>query len=130
MLSQLQTLKLPQLEKKKLAPWLRAFCEKMLPRLRTAASETAHFLKLCYVDGFRALVAARYDKRQAGLIIASTIPVLLSAGVLFVPTILFPTPEHKEYYHFARTLANDSISMIPVALGAIATTLGLKIPLG
>lgn len=130
MLSLLQSVKIPQFEKKNMAPWFRASSKKAFPKLKIAASRTTHFLKLCYVDGFRALVAARYDRRQACIIIAATIPALLSAGVLFIPTILFPTPEHKEYYHFARTLAEDSISMLPVALGAIATTLGLKIPLG
>lgn len=109
----------------KLRDWLRS---ESLPFLGENIKRFGHFLKICYVDGMKALVAGRYDTRQACIIIAATVPVLLGVMVLFVPLALFPTPEHRAFYHFADTLANDSISMLPVVLGAVSTTLGLKVP--
>lgn len=119
-----------KIEKRKLSERARDWLRKdSIPQLKRAASRTAQFLKLCYIDGMKALIAGKYDTRQACIIITATTPVLLSMMILFVPLTLFPTPEHRAFYHFADTLAHDSISMIPVFLGAISTTLGLKIPL-
>ncbi|WP_200279695.1 hypothetical protein [Haloferula rosea] len=130
MLSQLASLKLPQFERKNLNLNFRSMRTHFLPNARKFLGQTAHFLKTCYIDGFRALLLGKFNQRQAILIIVATIPILLSVGMLFIPTVLFPTPQHQAFYHFAQTLAGDSISMIPVVIGAVSTTLGLKIPLG
>ena len=130
MLSQLASLKLPQFERKNLSSTFRSMRTQFVPTAGKFLAQTAHFLKTCYVDGFKALLMGKFDQRQAILIIVATIPILLSVGMLVIPTVLFPTPQHQAFYHFAQTLADDSISMVPVVIGAISTTLGLKIPLG
>jgi hypothetical protein len=91
---------------------------------------SAKFLKSCYVDGFRALIAGRYTRRQAALIIAGNLPTILGALMITVPGVLFPSPGHQAFYHFAATLGCEPSSLIPVFLGAISSTLGLRIPIG
>jgi len=130
MLSQLASLKLPHFERKNLSFSLSSMRTQFIPKTKAFLLEAAQFTKSCYVDGFKALVAGEYNNRQALLIIVATIPVLLSVAMLVVPTVLFPTPEHQAFYHFARTLSGDSASMVPVVIGAVSTTLGLRIPLG
>lgn len=93
------------------------------------AKITGSFLKTCYVDGFLALLAGRYTRRQAAMIIAGSLPTILGTMMITVPGILFPTPGHQAFFHFGNTLSCDPTSLIPVALGAISTTLGLRIPL-
>ncbi|MGB6222754.1 hypothetical protein [Haloferula sp.] len=107
------------------------------PTLRKLAHQTllgvkatGIFLKSCYVDGFLALVAGHYTRRQAAMIIAGSLPTILGAMMITVPGILFPTPGHQAFFHFGNTLSCDPTSLIPVVLGAISTTLGLRIPLG
>ncbi|MEM1085021.1 MAG: hypothetical protein AAGI48_12990 [Verrucomicrobiota bacterium] len=91
---------------------------------------TGAFLKTCFTDGLKALVAGRYTRKQAAIIIAGSLPAILGAMMITLPSVLFPTPGHQAFYHFASTLATDLSSMVPVALGTISSVLGLKIPLG
>ncbi|MEP4076582.1 hypothetical protein [Haloferula sp.] len=105
---------------------LRALARRTLSGLKTCAK----FLKSCYVDGFRALIEGRYSRRQAAMIIAGTLPTILGTMMITVPSILFPSPGHQAFYHFGNTLGGEPASLIPVAIGAISSTLGLRIPLG
>lgn len=91
---------------------------------------TGRFLKTCYVDGFLALVEGRYTRRQAAMIIAGSLPTILGALMITVPGLLFPTPDHNAFFHFGSLLACETTSLIPMGLGALSTTLGLRIPLG
>lgn len=89
----------------------------------------AHQLRLTYIDGPRALLAGRYSHRQAAYIMLATLPVFLGTLFITVPGILFPSPGHKAFYHFACSVGSDFSALIPVILGAISTSLGFKIPL-
>lgn len=89
---------------------------------------TARFLKTCYVDGGKALLAGRYSKRQAALVIVSTLPAILGLLFLTVPGILFPTPSHNEFFHFAANITGNPASILPTLFGAASATLGLRIP--
>ncbi len=91
---------------------------------------TPGFLKSCYVDGTRAIIAGRYNRRQAAIIIAAMLPVLLTTAVITVPMILFPTEGHKAYFQFASILNTDPTSLIPLVIGTVTATLGLKVPVG
>lgn len=88
------------------------------------------FLKSCYVDGVRAIIAGRYNRRQAVLIMMAMLPVLLTTAVITVPLILFPTEGHKAYFQFASILNTDPASWIPFLIGSVTATLGLKLPVG
>jgi hypothetical protein len=116
---------------------LKGFKENPSSTLRRGATHatnglrtTGIFLKTCYVDGFRALLAGHYSRRQAAVIMCATMPTILGALMITVPGLLFPSPGHQAFYHFAETLGRDPTSLIPVILGTISSTLGLKIPLG
>lgn len=88
------------------------------------------FLKSCFVDGTRAIIAGRYNRRQAAIVIAAMAPILIGTAVITVPLILFPTEAHKAYFQFANILNTDPVSMIPLAIGSVAAMLGLKVPVG
>ena len=91
---------------------------------------SARFLKACYVDGTKAIVAGKYTRGQAAVIIFGMIPVLLCVALMTIPSVLFPTPDHNSYYMFAKILANQGTSALPIILGVISTTLSLKVPVG
>jgi len=94
------------------------------------ARRTGAFLRTCYVDGGRALLTGSYSHRQAAVIIAASTPAILGVLFLTVPALLFPTPGHNAFYHFAHELNADPASMMPVLLGAVSSTLGLKVAIG
>ena len=75
------------------------------------------------------LLAGNYEKRKAAFVIAATCPILLATLFLTIPGFLFPTPRHNEFFHFANALGSDFTSAIPLMLGVISTTLGLRMPL-
>lgn len=116
---------------------LNKFRENPKPAIRALARDVFHgikaagnFLKTCYVDGTKALIAGRYSRTQAAMIIAGNLPAILGALLITFPSVLFPTPGHQAFYHFADILGTDPTSLIPMAIGAVSSTLGLRIPLG
>lgn len=111
-------------------PELKLYGRRIASAARHGASVTGKFLKSCFTDGLKALIDGRYTRRQASIIIAGSLPAILGAIMITLPGLLFPSPGHQAFYHFAATLANDISSLIPVFLGAISSVLGLKVPLG
>ena len=103
---------------------------KLSGRIVKAIKTTGIFLKTSYVDGFRALVEGRYNRRQAVMIIAGSLPTILGALMITLPGLLFPSPGHQAFYYFGSTLGCEPSSLIPVVLGTVSSTLGLRIPLG
>lgn len=97
---------------------------------KRAASISRKFLKTCIIDGGRAVLEGRFTTRQGILIAAGQLPILLGVMLITVPALLFPTPEHNAFYEFARQLATGASSAVPILLGLVSATLGLKIPLG
>ncbi len=87
------------------------------------------FLHETFVIAPRLLLAGKYDKRKAGYIIAAACPILLAVLFMTVPSLLFPTPQHNAFFHFANIVATDAASTIPILLGIVSTTLGLRMPL-
>lgn len=85
---------------------------------------------LCrFLEGPKAVLEGRYGWPQALILICSTLPALLGLVALTLPGILFPTEAHRAYYHFACNLANDPLSLLPFAIGAVTIVLGLRVPL-
>jgi|GEM_PF-3434702 len=88
------------------------------------------FLRIAYTDGVKALVAGRYSPRQAAYIMCASLPALMGVAVVTLPALLFPSPSNEAFYHFANILSHDPVALIPTVIGAISTTIGLKLPLG
>jgi hypothetical protein len=79
--------------------------------------------------GPRALLEARYDKKQAVVLMLAALPCILALLVLTVPSVLFPTPEHREFYQFAWALTHEPVSFIPMLIGAVTLGLSFRVPL-
>ena len=97
---------------------------------RALLEDLGEFLRICYTDGVRALIAGKYSRRQAAYIMISALPALLGVALVTVPALLFPNPGNQALYHFAHTLSNDPASLLPTVIGTISTTLGFRLPLG
>ncbi len=102
----------------------------LVARAKETLRRTPAFLKTCYVDGLLAIIGGRYSRRQAALIITAMLPVLLTTALITVPLILFPTEGHRAYFQFASILSTEPVSLIPMLIGSVSATLGLKVPLG
>lgn len=79
--------------------------------------------------GPRALIEARYGKRQAVVLMLGSIPSILALILLTVPAFLFPTPEHRAFYQFAWSLTHEPVSFLPMLIGIVTLALCLRIPL-
>lgn len=100
------------------------------PHLSKLIQTIKDFLKSCFVDGTRSLVAGNYSKKQAAIIIAASLPAIAGAVMITLPGVLFPTPAHQAFYYFAQTLATEPAALLPSLLGLVSSTLGLRVPLG
>ena len=102
--------------------------QEWLQILRKLPADLRDFLRAAYIEGPKAILRGNFSKRQGTLLCMATMPILL--GVLFVtvPGILFPSPGHKAYYHFAVSLGNELIALVPMFIGIVSTTVGLKLP--
>lgn len=96
--------------------------------LRHLPGRTAAFLRAAYIEGPKALIQGRYSRRQGVFLCLATAPILLGALFITLPGVLFPSPEHRAYYHFAVTVGNELVAVIPVLIGMLATTFGLRLP--
>lgn len=103
-------------------------------RPTTISEFLAHFDKAYFrewfVEGPKLLMKGAFSRRAAGFMIASATPAILTGLFLTVPGLLFYTPEHNAYFHFARILEGESPSIIPVILGTISSIFSFRFPLG
>ena len=64
------------------------------------------------------------------MLIAASLPPIAAAALLTIPSLLFPTPGHNAYFHFARQLQHEPLIYVPIVLGAVCSTLSIKRSLG
>jgi hypothetical protein len=83
-----------------------------------------------FVEGPRLLLAGCFSRRAAGFMIAAASPAILAALFLTVPGLLFHTPEHNQFFHFARIIESEAASALPVILGMISSICSFRLPLG
>lgn len=100
----------------------------------TVSEFLAHFDKAYFRDWFlegpKLLLKGCFSRRAATFMIASAAPAILAGLFLTVPGILFHTPEHNAYFHFARIVEGETPSLIPVILGTISSIFSFRFPLG
>lgn len=88
------------------------------------------FFRDWFIDGPRMLLKGRFTRRAGAFMIASALPSILTALFLTVPGLLFHTPEHHAFFHFAKTLEGDGASLLPILLGSLSSLFGFRLPLG
>jgi hypothetical protein len=100
----------------------------------TISEVLAHFDKAYFrdwfVEGPKLMLKGCFSNRAAGFMIASATPAILTGLFLTVPGLLFYTPEHNAYFHFARILEGEAASAIPVILGTLSSIFSFRLPLG
>ncbi|MCU0795490.1 MAG: hypothetical protein MUF31_06090 [Akkermansiaceae bacterium] len=87
------------------------------------------FLRAAYIDGPKAVLRGEFTHRQGLFLCLATLPILIGALFITLPEVLFPSPGHRAYYHFAISVGNELVAMVPVIIGMVATTFGLRLPL-
>lgn len=100
----------------------------------TVAEFFAHFNRAYFrdwfVEGPKLMLKGCFSRRAAAFMIVSAAPAILTGLFLTVPGILFHTPEHNAFFHFARIVEGDAPSIIPVILGTISSIFSFRFPLG
>ncbi len=93
-------------------------------------TDAGEFFRTWFIDGPKLLMKGKFSRRSAVFIAAAAIPAIAAALFLILPGILFPTPQHHEFFHFAKVITRDAVTLIPVAIGVISTLFCLRLPLG
>ena len=81
-----------------------------------------------FLAGPRALLAARYTRSQAWVLILATLPSILGGLAVTLPGVLFPTESHRAFHLYARAVATDPLSLLPIAAGIVTLLLSFRIP--
>jgi hypothetical protein len=97
---------------------LRQYDRKTL--LRKIPAAIGHLVLETYVTRPLALLKGGIGKRTAWFMITGLLPLLLALAVILVPAMVFDSPQNQAYYFFARTLAFDPVSVLPILIGIIA----------
>lgn len=97
-------------------------------KLRTLLSMFGHFIRETYLDKPARLIRQGFSKRTACFMIAGILPLFMAVAMMLVPAMVFSSPQSRSYYHFARTLAFDPASLLPLMLGLVTLTVMLRMP--
>ena len=74
------------------------------------------------------LFTARFNRRSAIFMMALCVPALLITALLTLPAFLFNTPQHNEYFEFAKQLNTGGDRWVALGLSACCTFLCFIIP--
>ena len=88
------------------------------------------FFRSWLIEGPLRTLEGRFSHRAAGFMIAGAMPAILGALFLTVPGFLFQTPQHHAFFYFAKIVEGDSVSTLPMLLGAISSLFCFRFPLG
>lgn len=92
--------------------------------------EEGDFFRNWFIIGPKLLMKGKFNRRTAVFIGFAAVPAIAVALFLTVPGILFPTPQHNQFFHFAKVISGDSATLIPVAIGVLSSIFCLRLPLG
>lgn len=88
------------------------------------------FFRNWFIDGPKLLLKGKFSRRAGFFLTVGAMPAFMAAALLTIPDILFPTPQHNAFFHFARAVSGDVASLIPVGIGVIASLFSFRLPLG
>lgn len=74
------------------------------------------------------LVKAQFTRRNAVCLVALSVPALLVTLLLTLPALLFTTPQHNEYFEFAKQLDQGGDRWLAVGLSACCSLFAFAIP--
>ena len=95
-----------------------------------AGQSVGEFFRSWFIDGPKLLLKGKFSRRAAVFMAVAAFPAIAAALFLTVPGMLFPTPQHNQFFHFAKVISGDSITLIPVAIGVLSSIFCLRLPLG
>lgn len=99
-------------------------------RRRHGGRFDADFFHNWFITGPKLLLKGKFTRRTAVFIGIAAVPAIAVALFLTLPGILFPTPQHNQFFHFAKVVSGDSATLIPVAIGILSSIFCLRLPLG
>jgi len=97
---------------------------------RRRHGEEGDFFRNWFITGPKLLLKGKFTRRTAVFIGIAAIPAIAVALFLTVPGILFPTPQHNQFFHFAKVISGDTATLVPVAIGILSSICCLRLPLG
>lgn len=74
------------------------------------------------------LVTAQFTRRNAVCLVALSVPALLVTLLLTLPALLFTTPQHNEYFEFAKQLDQGGDRWLALGLSACCSLFAFVIP--
>lgn len=74
------------------------------------------------------LFKAQFTRRNAVCLVALSVPALLVTLLLTVPALLFTTPQHNEYFEFAKQLDQGGDRWLALGLSACCSFFAFAIP--
>jgi len=83
---------------------------------------------LRFLSGPFRLVTAQFNSRNAIFMTALCVPALLVTALLTLPAFLFNTPQHNEYFEFAKQLSSGGDRWVALGLSACCSFLCFAIP--
>ncbi len=81
-----------------------------------------------YLSGPIRLVTAQFNRRNAIFMTALCVPALLITALLTLPAFLFNSPQHNEYFEFAKQLNTGGDRWVALGLSACCSFLCFAIP--
>lgn len=83
---------------------------------------------LRFLAGPIRLVTAQFSLRNGICLVALSVPALLVTALLTLPAFLFPTPQHNEYFEFARQLDQGGDRWLAMGLSACCCLFCFAVP--
>lgn len=83
---------------------------------------------LRFLAGPVRLLTAQFNSRNAVCLVALCVPALLVTAMLTLPGFIFNSPQHYEYFEFAKQLDQGSDRWIALGLSACCCLLCFAVP--
>jgi hypothetical protein len=88
----------------------------------------ARALRITFISGPYLLLTGQLSLKHASLMILLCAPAPLLWGMLTIPPLLFPFPEHNAYYEFARIVSSDPAQWSLLLLASACFVFALAMP--
>jgi hypothetical protein len=87
------------------------------------------FFRSWFIDGPKLLLQGRFSAREGAFMAVAALPAIIATLFLTLPGLVFDSPDHHAFFHFARNLQQEAVSALPLVLGALCSLFSLRFPL-